>query len=565
MDENQPIPKLLDFYFGDSATCAHHAASRRLRKWSRAFDSWIEQRQGDYHKDTVKHILLAWRRLVRQGSKLPWQLTPDDIDHHVTWLRQEGFAEPTINGSIGFISSFYQWVDQQRLDPACPAGFNPVKEAVRSRLSLYQGVILWNLGEVEAFLSFLSRDKTVLGKRDYAFFLARLNLGVPLKSLQHLEWSQIQQQGSGAQVQWQLDGRWVQLPDLVWYSLVDYLQASGRLAGMSSGKFIFAPQVQPVLEGSGSRVEDWLETHHLSSSTLHRILKLYGRQVGIAEARLNFAALRWTAIRLRLDQGETLEGMQSFLDTRELRKSTRFRLARLPSLSDENTIDPSRQVQDLPLPVRISKPLDGDEGTTHGFYSSRKDMQAVRAIMVEDIEGLEQGTACLRQLMRGLLEMDGSEAPRIEAYSQAAHRLGMLLSAGEEKRTGSEDNSAEESLRRLDEYFISEGKPPISPVVRQKALGSSSELAGAFGKLTEEIAALRLMLRNIYQHALLKSGTREYIHLINLYGLGCVRLARLLKLEAGDANQRLENYMRAAADEAIRQVHQELRGDRGKM
>ena len=151
--------------------------------------------------------------------------------------------------------------------------------------------------------------------------------------------------------------------------------------------------------------------------------------------------------------------------------------------------------------------------------------------MAEGIQGLKQETACLRQLMRGLLELEGSEVPKIQAYSQAARRLGELLSTGEGKGKGSEDTWAEEFLSKLDEISIGMGLPIVSPKMRQEALAYSPELADACGKLTEEIAALRLMLRNVYQHALLKVGTREYIHLVDLYGLGCVRLARLLKLE----------------------------------
>ena len=443
------------------------------------------------------------------------------------------------------------------MDPACPAGFNPAKESVRSKLSLYQGVSLWSLGELQAFLDLLSRDKTVLGKRDYAFFLARLNLGVPLIRLQHLEWCQIQQQGSGAQVQWRPDGYWVKLPDLVWHSLMDYLQASGRLAGMASGKFIFAPQVQPVLEGSGTRIEDWLEGHHLSSSALLRILKLYGRQVGIAEARLTFTALRWTAIRLRLDQGETLEGMQSFLDTRELRKSTRFRLARLPSLSETNTIDPSMQAHVLPLPVRVSKPLVGDEGTTHGFYSKRKDMQAVREIMAEGIQGMEQEIACLRNLMRLLLEREGDEIRKAAAYGQAAQRLGVLVSASAQARKHDKDTWVEEMLAVLDKISADQGLPPVSEEVYQNALGITADEAEAAGRVTEEVATIRMLLRNIYSQAVQKVELHHYLHLLDLYGLSCNQLSRLLKLDGGDENEILKRYLNDGIDKAIRQLSEE--------
>jgi hypothetical protein len=49
---------------------------------------------------------------------------------------------------------------------------------------------------------------------------------------------------------------------------------------------------------------------------------------------------------------------------------------------------------------------------------------------------------------------------------------------------------------------------------------------------------------------------------VDLYGLGCVRLARLLKLGGTDESGRLEHYLRESIDEAIRQVRQELELDR---
>jgi len=101
---------------------------------------------------------------------------------------------------------------------------------------------------------------------------------------------------------------------------------------MTPERYVFAPQVQPVFEGSGAKAEDWLEAQPLSNSALISSLKLYGWQLGIPETKLNLMALRRTAIRLRMDQGENLEGMQAFMDTHEKMKSTKYRLARLPGL-----------------------------------------------------------------------------------------------------------------------------------------------------------------------------------------------------------------------------------------
>jgi site-specific recombinase XerC len=560
MHPHQDIPQLLTLYFGDSAAHAHRAASHRLKKWSRAFDQWTAGLRQDYRQDTLKHALLAWRRLVRQSGKMPWQLSPSDIDHHFAWLKQEGFAVSTINGSLGFIAAFYQWCTDQHVDSACPPGFNPAKAVSRTMLPRYAGVSMWSLEELSALLDLFHRDSSPLGKRDYAFFLARLNLGVPLKSLQRLVWGQVEQDGPSAWVSWRMDDQRLLLPDNIWLAVTDYLGISGRLEGMSAEKVIFAPQVQPVLPGSGGKAEDWLERQPLSSSALISSLKLYGRQLGIPEPKLTLMALRRTAIRLRIDQGESLEGMQIFMDTREKIKSTRYRLARLPGLAGVDPMAGGDQGMHPPLPVRQTTLLVGGEGTIHGFYARRKDMQAVRAVIAEDIHGIQQEADCLRSLMRGLLEREGDDAGLVEVYSQAAHRLGKLVSMDSSASQQKKGSWAEQVLSVLDKLQALNGRPPISQRIREDALGTPSDLTAASGRVAVEVATLRLMLRNLYDHAMLKISTREYIHLVDIYGLGCMRLSKLLKIEGGDGEGRLERYLRAGIDQAIRQVNQELRG-----
>jgi integrase len=551
-------PLLFTFYFAGSASSAHQDASRRFKKWSRAFDRWVAELRQQHRKDTLKHTLLAWRRLVRQSGKMPWQLTPSDIDQHLAWLKQEGFADSTINGSLGFIALFFQWCAEQHVDPAVPPGFNPAKGASRTKLNRYTGVSMWSQEELEALLHLFQRDSSPLGKRDYAFFLVRMNSGVPLKSLQRLTWGQVEPDGTGSWVRWSVDGGRVRLPDQVWQALMDYLHLSGRLEGMVPGKYIFAPQVQPVVDGSGGKAEDWLEAQPLSSSALISSLKLYGRQLGIDETKLTLMALRRTAIRLRLDSGESLEGMQVFMDTREKIKSTRYRLARLPGLPAGDSFNGRMQESVSSLPVRQTRLLQGDEGTIHGFYARRKDKQAVRAVIAENIQGIQQETTCLRTLMRLLLEREGDEARRMEVYLQAAQRLGVLVSAGKSAHKGEMDTWAEEVLSFADRFAAEKGQPPISPSVRQEALGMSLAGDEATGLVTEEIATIRLLLRNVYSCACQGVADREFLHLVDLYGIGCVRLARLLKLGRNGESGPLVRYMQACLDQAIREVHQEL-------
>jgi hypothetical protein len=331
---------------------------------------------------------------------------------------------------------------------------------------------------------------------------------------------------------------------------------------MQAVKYIFAPLAEPGKEVTGGKARDWLEEKQLSNKAILDSLKLYGRQVGIAEEKLTLMALRRTAIRMRMDEGESLEGMKSFMDSREEIRFTKYRLGWLPEMAGESTIVEKVWSREVEVPVRRAKPFKEGENTTHGIYTHKKDIQAVREVMAEEIQGMKEETACLRKLMRGLLEREGDEMRLVEAYSQAAQRLGSLITASEPLEKAKEDPWAEQFLSFLDRMEEREGRPPVSQGIRERALGVSSEGMEASGMVTEEIATIRLLLRNIYRRARQGIETREYMRLVDLYGQGCVRLGRLIKIGGGDGNGRLERYLQNMIDEALREVTEELGLDR---
>jgi len=408
-------------------------------------------------------------------------------------------------------------------------------------------------------LNMLSKDETELGKREEAFFRARIYLGVPTKSLLHLRWGQIAEDGAGGWVRWRHDGEKNRLPDMVWQAVRDYLRASGRLEGMRAEKFVFAPLAEPGKEENGGKAEDWAEGRQLSGKAILDSLKIYGKQLGISEEKLNLMALRRSAIRLRMDQGESLEGMKTFMDSEEGLRSSKYRLGKLPEMAGKNDTDTILLSKEVEVPSRRAKPFKEGEHIAHGFYSHRKDIQAVREVMAEDIQGMEDETAGLKRLMRGLLELEGDETKLAEAYSQAAHRLGELVCQAEPLKQGMENPWAEQFLSFVDEIEQRNGRLPISPQVREEAFGIGPDMAEASGSVTEEIATIRLLLRNAYRRAMSGIERREYLRIVDLYSLGCGRLARLLKIGGDNGNGRLERNLRKAIDEAIRQLNQEWR------
>jgi hypothetical protein len=285
-------------------------------------------------------------------------------------------------------------------------------------------------------------------------------------------------------------------------------------------------------------------------------LKLYGRVVKIPEEKLTLQALRRTAIRLRLDEGHSIEEMQSFLDSKGEAILTKYRLGKLPQLPVEGRKGEIR----AQVPDRKAKPFRPGEGITHGYYQHSQPEEEVLAVLAEDIQGIEAEIVGLRRLARGLVAKlkaarSNKEIGQLaDTHSLAASRLGELIEAEKQLAVdGVEDTWAEEFLAMLDRMAIERGGKPVSEAVRAEALGVETEAARC---LVEEIAAVRYMLRNVLGLALQTQETPGYIRLVEIYGSGCARLVRMLKKEGSDQG-RLERYLREAFDEAIREVNQE--------
>jgi integrase len=190
--EDGNIPMLLTFLFGDSAKVAQQGASERLMRWCRAFDDWLAERKRIRKPGTIRHSVEAWRRLAQQIGKMPWEFTAKDIEQHAAWMQNKGFSPMTISSTLGIISNFYRWCGERRVDPECQEDFNPAEKVNRPKVQLYRGAKLLSREEISRLLKTMQRDPSVLGKRDYAFTLARLRFGVPLSSLLQLKWGQIE-------------------------------------------------------------------------------------------------------------------------------------------------------------------------------------------------------------------------------------------------------------------------------------------------------------------------------------------------------------------------------------
>jgi site-specific recombinase XerD len=192
MEEINKAPMLLEFLFGEAAETAQRGASPRLMRWGEAFDEWMAEQGRRCKPSTSKQAKITWRRLLGESGVMPWELGQKDIEQHAAWMAAENYAATTISSALGIIASFYRWCDERQIDPECEAGFNPAAGVKRPKIQHYARPKLLSKGEVGALLGILEQDDSALGKRDYAFILARLRMGVALKTLQQLQWGQIE-------------------------------------------------------------------------------------------------------------------------------------------------------------------------------------------------------------------------------------------------------------------------------------------------------------------------------------------------------------------------------------
>lgn len=542
---------MTSFYFGDAGERLKGGVSERLARWSKAYEAWVEERKG-INKRGPYLCQLAWERLVKQLGKMPWEVTGEDIRQHMKWMEAKGYKKGTINGEVGLISNFYEWCGANGVDEGGGEAVNPAKGIKRLKQERFEGASVWSREEVNKLLELVGRDETVLGKREKAFFLFRLNSGVPLKQITHLKWGQIEREGEEAWVRWSERYEPAQLPGEVWRAIRDYLEASGRLEGMEKGKMVFSSLRHPYEEERGGNREDWMEDRPVGNETMIENLRVYGRRLGIDADKLNMHSLRRTALRLRLEAGESVDGMRRFMDSREEQRFTNLRLRQVPKLAQ----DEGKKMGEVAPPTRHARRFRDDERVKHGMYRHRQDMLAVRQVMTEGKSGMVEEVDCLRKLMRGLVELGMSEGSMVEVYTLSACRLGELLEARKKRQENRENKQAQEYIKLYDEMSRQSGGllPQLEDI---KRAAGKWEGNGSGEGVEEEVATMRLILRNMYQQAEACQEVQEYVHLLDLYGKGCTRLVRVLRMEK-DGTSHVMRFFVYARDEALRQVRREM-------
>ena len=554
MDDESKIPALLQLAFGERASLAQSTASGRLIRWSNAFDKWIGERRRDCPEHYIRASIQAWAELLSQSGKVPWEVTDEDLRQYVEWLNGQGFADSTIYRRLSDIESFYAWCGKNYADTILGAEFNPARDVPKPRYIRYGKAQPLSIEEARDLLYTMRLDESILSKRDYAFFLARLLVGAPLAYLLKLKWGQIHLEAGIAWADW-VHGRFrSQLPGEVWGAIKDYLHAAGRLDLMQPGDFIFAPLKNPLLEEASGKAEEWESGRAISARQMTRHLKSFGRLAGIAEEKLTLAALLHTATLLRLEAGDDTKQIQEFL-CRSSSSNTRYYLKKLLDRPTDRMYEPiNRRVGGSAIQRRAreskSYRFQPFEGLRDGLRAKRQPPQELEAILKEEVKGLAEeieGLWTLSQRLLGLFDLPDLSAELscrlAEVYSSSAARLVELRAAAKSLQEADTGSLAEELSARLKSIVEERGEVEAPEIQATELPGSRGEDKGKESskdielslperRLSEAIAALRLVLRRTFRLAMEVEEPKECIYLTDVYRSVCGRLIMLLKMEA---------------------------------
>jgi integrase len=211
MDENEKVPVLYSLLFGEGAEIAQRGASPRLEGWAQAFEAWLEARCR-LTPGTLNKARRAWGRLLQQTGKIPWELQAGDIEAHAAWMLGEGCSPSTAYAAQGMVLDFLRWCSQRGVEGEDDAARRAAAGVRRLQVGVYQRAQVLSREELQALLGLMRRATSPIGRRDYAFLLARLRLGVPLGYIQRLKWGQVAPDDSGVWVRWTSEGERRRLP-----------------------------------------------------------------------------------------------------------------------------------------------------------------------------------------------------------------------------------------------------------------------------------------------------------------------------------------------------------------
>jgi integrase len=271
----------------------------RLSAWSEAFEAWLSAKQDER---TRRFYRLSWDDFLAYLGKAPWDACQADVLAWRDHLLEDGYASIVAYSRLTSLSSFYRYIARQQRMPTgwrnpCKGVKRPVYQARRPLLSRPL-----SLPEARDFLQAVDRYETVMGLRDYAFFLTCMLSGLHTGSIRQLRFGDLRRGPDQTTIHW----RWrrnegmAALPQPCAQAIQEYLDLSGRWRALQPEHYIFVPLGHGLHYTPRWTAEDWNPGHPLNYRYAYHLLQMYAYWAGLHWEDLTMDSLR--GIRELVDQ-----------------------------------------------------------------------------------------------------------------------------------------------------------------------------------------------------------------------------------------------------------------------
>ncbi|MDD2942836.1 MAG: tyrosine-type recombinase/integrase [bacterium] len=398
---------------------------------------------------------VAWRELLAFRPIPPWRITRHDLLDYLETLTRRRLAASTINQRLAAISSFYDFCQERGIRPLPRA--NPTHGIPRLHERRYESSNFLSLEEAHAFLNAIDRGESILGKRDFALFLAMLACGLEAGQARVLRWSQLTLQDDTALLHLPNQSAPLRLPPFVWDAVQDYLVASGRLETIQPDDYLFAVLAEPLRKAPSGQPTDWDPQHPLSKAAVKFLIKQYAVLAQLDPLKVTAPNLRHTAAVIHLQAGADLAGLQRFLGRVSHSKTSEYieRLATRPHRPLWKKPVRARKLRRGPNRARPGN----QQALLHGFYVTHLPDEWLQYYELLNHMGVDGEIVWLRLMILHALKLssqvkDVKESIRLlNVVGLASTRVGQLmlqrLQIKTHQRKQAEENTLEEALRQI--------------------------------------------------------------------------------------------------------------------
>lgn len=297
-----------------------------------AIDMWAKSttREGDRMDDLLRDKSRLVRHFFAFAGKSPQHITPGDVRDWLDELRGhgttgEGFSAASVYAAASRVSSFYKWLMKDEALRGVIA-HNPVELARPNAPRAYEGSQALSDDELAALLGVV-KAKAEAGElaslRDYAVLLFYILTGHRREEVLRLKWGDLKRNGVLTVRFLNKGGDYTseEVSLLCWDALVDYLDAAGRLDGMTPDSPLWTAHDRSGLSTGAP----------LTSHAFAKNFKAYALAAGLGD--LHVHQLRHTFARLVGEDEGDLTKVQHALGHANL-ATTRVYLKRVETKRD---------------------------------------------------------------------------------------------------------------------------------------------------------------------------------------------------------------------------------------